>query len=558
MLLFGIVGCSNNEIPSHLLIDNGGVFYEAGSKKPFDGTSIENQDGHLFKRTYFSKGQITKAEEFYKSGLIKRILIKNDNEFLATVFDEDGNDISNKHNIFFNSNGLIKQAGSYINGKKDGVWESYNKDGELNLREYWDIGTKLTILDINELYFENNILYQAENLSAKVPYTGMVRVFSDKTSYSTAQYSLIKVIDGKRANLYEVYLADSGKLINQSNCSFVGGNNDFNKEYLSYSDSSYLLEECESKLYYEDSPNKLRNKYTLYKSDNGTWNWEGIGFYKSGIPLFKSLRVVGNNEIDVNRIANFDGEETYRKYFYEDGTLHTDSNLVNNKIIIKRYNKDGIDISNGEAMGSEFNNFPYEEWSYMLLNGFYKNGLKDGMWEREDGVAGYTYKNDKRNGYYFDYLNDSYKEKNCLASSGYYVDDLLHGKKTTYVTYPYDRCGEIDEVKIFNMGEVDLEAQELLKKQLEAEIIDEEEASGMLDLYVARVNLLNFKDDAQAMVSKIEANGLPSFTEVSAEDKNLYAVYVGPFLDKSDIYDNLTLIHKVSGSIKIKILVWNL
>ena len=38
LFLFILVGCSESEIPSHLLLDNGGVFYEVGKKTPFNGT----------------------------------------------------------------------------------------------------------------------------------------------------------------------------------------------------------------------------------------------------------------------------------------------------------------------------------------------------------------------------------------------------------------------------------------------------------------------------------------------------------------------------------------
>ena len=50
LFLFILVGCSEPEIPSHLLLENGGVFYEVGKKTPFNGATIENKEGKLFKK----------------------------------------------------------------------------------------------------------------------------------------------------------------------------------------------------------------------------------------------------------------------------------------------------------------------------------------------------------------------------------------------------------------------------------------------------------------------------------------------------------------------------
>ena len=60
-ILFLLVSCSEPEIPSHLLVDNGGIFYENGQKKPFNGTSIENKNGKLFKKNYYQEGVALKT-----------------------------------------------------------------------------------------------------------------------------------------------------------------------------------------------------------------------------------------------------------------------------------------------------------------------------------------------------------------------------------------------------------------------------------------------------------------------------------------------------------------
>ena len=60
------------------------------------------------------------------------------------------------------------------------------------------------------------------------------------------------------------------------------------------------------------------------------------------------------------------------------------------------------------------------------------------------------------------------------------------------------------------------------------------------------------------MVGKINNGGFPAFTEVFGTNKDLYAVYVGPFLSEEDIASNITLIEKVSESTKGEISRWKL
>ncbi len=78
------------------------------------------------------------------------------------------------------------------------------------------------------------------------------------------------------------------------------------------------------------------------------------------------------------------------------------------------------------------------------------------------------------------------------------------------------------------------------------------------DLFVLRVHVLSSKDNASLMVDKLQNNGLIAFTEVFNEDKNLHAVYVGPFVNEADIHSNIELIQKVSETNKGEIFRWKL
>ena len=101
------------------------------------------------------------------------------------------------------------------------------------------------------------------------------------------------------------------------------------------------------------------------------------------------------------------------------------------------------------------------------------------------------------------------------------------------------------------------EEQIIIKKPLDkmgASSIEESD----FDLFVIRVHVLSSNENAVKMVGKINNGGFPAFTEVFGTNKDLYAVYVGPFLSEEDIASNITLIEKVSESTKGEISRWKL
>ena len=78
------------------------------------------------------------------------------------------------------------------------------------------------------------------------------------------------------------------------------------------------------------------------------------------------------------------------------------------------------------------------------------------------------------------------------------------------------------------------------------------------DLFVFRVHVLSSEDNAKKMVTKINEGGFPAFTEVFGSKKKLHAVYVGPFIEESDIIQNKELIQKVSETQNGEISRWKL
>ena len=100
-----------------------------------------------------------------------------------------------------------------------------------------------------------------------------------------------------------------------------------------------------------------------------------------------------------------------------------------------------------------------------------------------------------------------------------------------------------------------LAEQERLKKEEEwrKQRLEIEE----FGLFVLRVHLLSSEVNANNMVTQINEGGFPAFFEIDSDTK-LYGVYVGPFIEETDITDNIDLIQKVSESSSTEISRWEL
>jgi hypothetical protein len=123
-----------------------------------------------------------------------------------------------------------------------------------------------------------------------------------------------------------------------------------------------------------------------------------------------------------------------------------------------------------------------------------------------------------------------------------------------------DASPEIEEIaKIeFEEESKEIAKEEPLKpkKEIVADVVNIDRSD--FDLFVLRVHVLSSEDNAKKMVTKINEGGFPAFTEVFGSKKNLHAVYVGPFIEESDINQNIELIQKVSESQNGEISRWKL
>ena len=188
-----LVSCSKPEVPSHRLIENGGLFYEVDSNYPFSGISVHNVNTKLFSKTYIEKGITLRKETFYPQGTIHTIetFTEGVGGNKVQVFDEEGKDISNVVYLTLWDDGSIKSRGNYSNGKKEGVWEEFNRSGNSIKRTHWENNLLMPITDFENIVLRTDIPY---TVNSNEPYTGIIR-FREEGEYDEVTLQQFK--DGK-------------------------------------------------------------------------------------------------------------------------------------------------------------------------------------------------------------------------------------------------------------------------------------------------------------------------------------------------------------------------
>ena len=78
------------------------------------------------------------------------------------------------------------------------------------------------------------------------------------------------------------------------------------------------------------------------------------------------------------------------------------------------------------------------------------------------------------------------------------------------------------------------------------------------DFFVYRAHILSSEKNAIKLSKKITNGGYPSFVEAFGDDRDLFAIYVGPFLSEDDIVTNMESIQLLSESENGEISRWKL
>ena len=111
-----------------------------------------------------------------------------------------------------------------------------------------------------------------------------------------------------------------------------------------------------------------------------------------------------------------------------------------------------------------------------------------------------------------------------------------------------------DDIPFFDSSiKIDLE-QSILSVTKDFKILSESN----FDFYVYRAHVLSSENNALRLTEQIKKGGMPSFVEIFNKEKNLFAVYVGPFLSEDDILNNIDTIKKLSESNQGEVQPWKL
>lgn len=244
------------------------------------------------------------------------------------------------HEEFFD-NGILKEKGNLLDGKRNGLWEFYNEDGHLtekvkyvNEFEFWEIffdsGEKRKFLIKNNLVegvLEN--FYKTNRIEEKRYFKNDLEYFKE-SYFENGQLSRRgPILEKKKDGVWEYYF-ENGQL---------------------YSIGVYLLDKKEG---------LWENYY-----DNG--QLESKNFYKYG---------------------ELDG---FRETYYENGQLKSNGHYSdgNQDGVWEKFDEEGHLKEKGNYSNNEKDGFweiHYENW---ILKGRYQDGFRSGIWESyQDGKLG--------------------------------------------------------------------------------------------------------------------------------------------------------------------------
>ena len=400
--------CSDPEIPSHRLVEDGGIFYEKDSNTPFSGISIKHIDTKLFSKTYFNNGMALKKETFYPSGEPHTIesYMDGDDANSVQVFDKDGEDISDTTYVTYWDNGLVKSLGKYINGRKEDLWENFDLAGNSIKRTYWREGKPSPIVEFKNIELRKNIPFLTYS---EKPFTGIIKFEGEKYSGELLQ----EFKDGRPHGIQEGRHSqdDGGNLYYFDSCT----------SGLSFNFESTYIDKYDHESHCSESYGEMFN-------ENGDKLYEF--FTENGLTTFYYYHE--NGQISQKGQNKLYGEEGWHKdglviSYYDNGQVHS-KDLYENKIIVSgaKYSISGVNISNGEDLGTTMN-------EYFKSSGYYLNGLKHGKWTDEYG--GYiTYISGSAEGPSIKYLYGG-----CTNEIGSYKNNKKDGM---WVEYEY--CKESD------------------------------------------------------------------------------------------------------------------
>ena len=145
-----IISCSK-EVPFEQTVKRNGITYEVNSEEPFTGTTVSYYENDLLEQR--STLQL-KRKENYKDGERDGLFEKYyDNGQL----DFKGNYKDGKRDRLFEyyyENGQLMSKSNYKDGKREGLYEFYYENGQIETKSNYKDGER----EFGEYYFENGQL----------------------------------------------------------------------------------------------------------------------------------------------------------------------------------------------------------------------------------------------------------------------------------------------------------------------------------------------------------------------------------------------------------------
>lgn len=384
----------------------------------------------------------------------------DDKEFLALGKAKGELKIGNWN--VYNSDGKFIRKGAFNSeGLKDGLWTSYDVDGNKTQITSYKNGKPDGVL--TEFYSDGKIAYKYSYKEGKL--NGDFFEYSKNGKLKTHKIFKDDKLDGE----FKTYYALGEKTIEKS-ITYKDGKLDgpyklfYNtgEKYseLNYKDGTFTGQEV---TYYRDGTIRSKTDYT-----NNSLNGKYITYYKNGNVLTDG-NYLNDNRSGVWKEFYEDGtlQEQFEydskgklkgsyKEFDIDGKLHSDFEYKNGLIVSYKYlNKQGATLYEVKRKSGKLKYKGYSPMGSLTSEGVYNvKGGKDGKWSYyengalesesfyEDGnntgqttwfyldkeVSGKTlYKDDSKNGY-----SVSYYENGQMEYQGFYKDNLAVGEWRSY------------------------------------------------------------------------------------------------------------------------------
>ena len=376
--LFFLAACAPPNIPSGGLIEEQGISYEVNSQIPYSGPI----------KTYY------------------------DNTF---ILNREGNYIDGKREgfwEFYYKNGRLASEGNYIDGKREGLWEFYHDKGIKILKSkgnyidgkregLWELSHYQTVFNTND-FVSREVLESSKGNYKDGKQEGLWELYRDGILKSKGNYK-----DGKKEGFWEFYYKNGrlGKKV------YFQDGEELNSLELRPAD----IVERNGVIYRINETNPVKGFVSVkyYHDDYRTSPKELIGekYFMDGKQFGYHKSYHKNGQLELRENWKDGKREGLKEQYYNNGQLELRENW-----------------KNGKREGLEEHYYNDGELAYKTN---YKDGKREGLEEQysNDGELVYktNYKDGKREGLLEQYYKGQPWVRNCFKNDK--QTDMTYCKK---------------------------------------------------------------------------------------------------------------------------------